>query len=46
MLSARQLRLRPPPVPFPLGVAVELKHDLDLVGQQQRLDLAPQAAQG
>jgi hypothetical protein len=44
MLSARQLRLRLPTVPLPLGEAVELQHDLDLGGQQQ-LDLAAQAAQ-
>jgi hypothetical protein len=31
-------------VPLPLGEAVELQHDLDLGGQQQRLDLAAQAA--
>ena len=43
--SARQLRLRPAAVALALGAAVELQHDLDLVGQQQRLDLAAQAAQ-
>ena len=32
-------------MPFALGKTVELQHDLDLVGQQQRLDLAAQAAQ-
>jgi hypothetical protein len=29
-------------VPFALGATVEL-HDADVVGQHQRLDLAPQA---
>src|SRR6478609_3015030 len=30
---------------FPLGETVELKHDLDLVGQHRDLDTAAQAAQ-
>ena len=30
---------------FPLGETIELQHDLDLGGQQQRLDLAAQASQ-
>ena len=29
---------------FPLGETIVLQHDADLVGQQQRLDLAAQAA--
>src|SRR5438309_1342931 len=37
--AAQFLRLRLPTVPLPLGEAVELQHDLDLGGQQQRLDL-------
>ena len=32
-------------MPLPHGEAVELHHDLDLGGQQQRLDLAAQASQ-
>ena len=43
--SARQLRLRPAAVAFALGETIELQHDLDLGGQQQRLDLAAQAAE-
>ena len=42
-LARRQLRLRPAAVAFTLGETVELQHDV--VGQQQRLDPAPQAAQ-
>jgi hypothetical protein len=33
-------------VPFALGETIELQDDADVVGQHQRLDLAPQAAQG
>ena len=31
--SARQLRLRPPPMTFPLGETIELQHDANVVGQ-------------
>jgi hypothetical protein len=30
---------------FPLGEAIELQHDANVIRQQQRLDLAAQAAQ-
>jgi len=29
---------------FPLGETIELQHDANVIGQQQRLDLAAQAA--
>jgi hypothetical protein len=32
-------------VPFPLGEAVEVQHDANVVGQYRDLDLAAQAAQ-
>ena len=38
-------RLRRPPVPFPLGEAVELLHDTNVIRQHRDLDLAPQSAQ-
>jgi hypothetical protein len=43
--SARQLRLRPAAVAFALGETVKLQHHIDIIGQQQRLDLAAQTAQ-
>ena len=30
---------------FPLGETIELQHDTNVIRQQQRLDLAPQAAE-
>ena len=38
-------RLRRPPVPFPLGEAVELQDHVDAVRHHQRLDPAAQAAE-
>jgi hypothetical protein len=32
-------------VQFALGETIELQHDANVIGQQQRLDLAPQAAE-
>ena len=43
--SARRLRLRLAAVAFALGEAIELQHDVDVVGQQRDLDPAAQAAQ-
>jgi hypothetical protein len=43
--SARQRRLRPAAVAFALGEAIKLQHHIDIIGQQQRLDLAAQTAQ-
>ena len=39
-LGARQH----PPAAFALGATIEPQDDADVVGQHQRLDLAPQAA--
>ena len=43
--SACCLRLRPAAMAFTLGEAIELQHDVDVIGQQRDLDPAAQAAQ-
>ena len=43
--SACRLRLRPATVALALGEAIELQHDVDVIGQQRDFDPTAQAAQ-